>query len=125
MRSTILLIFLAAAPGPSTPTVDAGSPVLSPTAPSPISAEMCSQDSECEVTNFAGCCACPQCSLGPPRARTRAGLRAERDRCAVTECGMGVCAIAGMCPPGESADHFRARCVDGRCALKRVAAPRH
>ncbi len=84
-----------------------------------IVVDPCDADDDCLVTNFPGCCACPQCSIGPPTARSREGQRRAEAVCAVASCDAGHCAAAGMCPPGESADHFVARCRDRRCVAER------
>jgi hypothetical protein len=106
---------------------DAGAPGSSarppPAAPripaSPADPDTCQGDADCVVTNFAGCCACPQCSIGPPRALSRAALRAEQEGCKDAVCNTARCGVAGICPPGEDASRFAARCRDGACRLER------
>ncbi|MBP6838712.1 MAG: hypothetical protein KA190_15565 [Kofleriaceae bacterium] len=97
----------APAPGPGTTpaTTSAG--------------DTCAVDADCVVTNFAGCCACPQCAVVDPRPRSRAALAAEQAACP-SPCPFSmVCATGGMCPPGEPSDHFVARCQAAVCAAVR------
>jgi hypothetical protein len=84
-----------------------------------IDATHCASDDECVVSNFPGCCACPQCSQGEPRAWNRTGLEQLQANCAHQECdNENMCAIGGMCPPGEDAAHFSALCRNGTCTLR-------
>jgi hypothetical protein len=78
---------------------------------------VCDHDDDCMVTNFAGCCACPQCQVAPPYPITRAQEQLEEHKCEVVDCSMGQCGAAGMCPPGEAASHFVAHCVDHACTM--------
>jgi hypothetical protein len=77
--------------------------------------DSCASDDECLVTNFAGCCACPQCAVGPPIARSRSAEHVAEAACAAASCSMGMCNLAGACPPGETGDHFAAHCRAGVC----------
>jgi len=79
----------------------------------------CATDADCVVTNFPGCCACPQCSKGPPRALTAAALAAEQANCQTVTCEPDTCGLAGMCPPGEDASKFVGRCRASECVLQR------
>lgn len=81
--------------------------------------EPCRVDADCVATNFAGCCACPQCRVAEPHARNRDNLAKEVEDCAVVECSLAVCNLGGMCPPGEDANHFRAVCQKTDCVLVR------
>lgn len=87
--------------------------------PADATATTCATDADCVVTNFAGCCACPQCSKAAPRALTRAALAAEEAKCQVVRCNTAMCDTAGMCPPGEDAAKFVGRCRANACALER------
>jgi hypothetical protein len=102
----------AAAAGPTpAPAIDAtAAPVAGSTS--------CDRDDDCIVTNFAGCCACPQCQVADPHPVTRAQEKLREASCAVVDCDMGPCNIGGMCPPGEDAAHFVAHCVDHACTMQ-------
>src|SRR5512143_2010285 len=105
-------------PPPSTPVAPAPEPA--PAAPATAIPTQCTSDADCVATNFAGCCACPQCSQAEPQAVLRAALEHQQAECARTPChNEAMCGIAGMCPPGADAAHFVARCRDGACALDR------
>ena len=119
----------APAPAPSPPVVTAVDAAIAmtptdapiaPTAPA-VGSTSCDRDDECIVSNFAGCCACPQCQVADPHAVTRAQEKLREDSCAVVDCDMHMCNVAGMCPPGETAAHFSPRCVDHACTMTRVA----
>ncbi|MBX3160222.1 MAG: hypothetical protein KF773_29940 [Deltaproteobacteria bacterium] len=92
-------------PSPSSPSTEAAAP-----------GDACTRDADCVVTNFAGCCACPQCSVGAPTARSLAELARAQDQCKVMRCNTTVCDLAGACPPGEAADRFAPVCRAGTCA---------
>lgn len=79
----------------------------------------CATDADCIVTNFPGCCACPQCAKGPPRALTTSELAAEQANCITVTCEPNACARAGICPPGEDASRFVGRCRATACELER------
>lgn len=106
---------------PATNTNPANPPVTNgSSSPTPAStSDKCATDADCVVTNFPGCCACPQCSKAEPRALTNAALAAEQKKCTVVRCNMAICNTAGMCPPGEDASHFVARCRAGECDMDR------
>jgi hypothetical protein len=57
--------------------------------------------------------------MGPPQAVNLNSLKAEQERCKTQACNESICAIAGMCPPGEEASHFKAFCHEGICGLKK------
>jgi hypothetical protein len=80
----------------------------------PVVVDPCDSDDDCVVTNFPGCCACPECA--PPTARSREGARRAEAVCATTTCPANVC--AEPCPH-ETADHFVARCRDRACTAER------
>lgn len=105
---------VAATPAPSARAMAADQ---APDVPSP--GDHCDRDADCVATNFPGCCACPQCSVASPVARSVSALRAAEAACRVAACDPDDCAVGGMCPPGEPASHFRARCVDHACVLVR------
>jgi hypothetical protein len=113
-------------PAPAPPVaaaIDAAFATPAPDAPpappsAAVSGTTCDHDDDCMVTNFAGCCACPQCQVAAPHPITRAQEKLEEDKCAVASCDMGHCGAAGMCPPGEAASHFVARCVDHACTMQ-------
>jgi hypothetical protein len=94
-------------------------PHSSPRPPSGPATTVCVTDADCVVTNFPGCCACPQCSKGPPRALTAPALAEEQDSCQTVKCDLNRCALAGMCPPGEDASKFVGRCRASECVLER------
>jgi hypothetical protein len=105
------------APGP-TPTHAVPMPVPVPVPDaSPAGSTSCDRDDDCIVSNFAGCCACPQCSVAAPHPVTRAQEKLRQASCAVVDCDMGPCNVGGMCPPGEDASHFVAHCVDHACTM--------
>ncbi|MFO1518792.1 MAG: hypothetical protein U1F57_03875 [bacterium] len=119
------LIFLTAFfPLKGMAQVPSSSPATSKPAPWAVEESSCRQDADCEVTNFPGCCACPQCWKGPPRAVNRDWLKLQQNICAVASCDGSHCNIAGMCPPGEDASHFTARCKAAECALERKESKR-
>ena len=96
------------------------SPAVVATPDAPSTSDLgCDRDDDCVVTNFAGCCACPQCSVAAPHVQNRTAADLDQRRCAVASCDAGMCGAAGMCPPGESASHFAARCRDHVCAMER------
>lgn len=129
MRSALIVAAVIAgcshaAPAPSAPP--AGDPVV--TAPTPgdgascaaspdvaSAGDACAADADCVVTNFPGCCACPQCATAAPVARSRAAAAQAEAACAVASCDASACDVAGMCPPGEPAAHFTPRCCAGAC----------
>lgn len=120
------------APAPSAPpggdpaarAPSPGSGDACPASPDVMSAgDACAADADCVVTNFPGCCACPQCSTADPVARSRTAAAQAEAVCAVTTCDASICAIAGMCRPGEPAAHFTPRCCGGACVGVR-ALPR-
>ncbi|MBL8624490.1 MAG: hypothetical protein JNK64_24495 [Myxococcales bacterium] len=123
------------APAPSAPP---GDPVVTAPPPSPppgsgdaclaspdvtSAGDACTADADCVVTNFPGCCACPQCSTADPVARSRTAAAQAEAACAAASCDASICAIAGMCRPGETAAHFTPRCCGGACVGVR-ALPR-
>ena len=77
--------------------------------------DACAGDADCVVTNFPGCCACPQCAIADPVARSRTAAAQAEAACAVASCDASVCGVAGMCPPGEPAADFTPRCCAGAC----------
>jgi mono/diheme cytochrome c family protein len=86
----------------------------------PAGTDECARDDDCVVTNFAGCCACPQCSSAAPYATTQQKLAADQATCAKVDCAPSPeCDVGGMCPPSEPAENFVARCRDRRCAADR------
>jgi hypothetical protein len=100
----------APSPPPPTPTTPASPP------PGVTSqGDACTTDADCVVTNWAGCCACPQCSVADPTARSTSALAAEQQQCAVMRCDLNICNIAGMCPPGEAAELFTPVCRANVC----------
>jgi hypothetical protein len=114
------------------PVNSAASPITTPsaTAPTPAptnkrplpgnpSGTACAVDSDCVVTNFPGCCACPQCSKAPPRALPASSLAAQQAQCQTVACSLNICSLAGMCPPGEDASKFLAHCRANVCVLER------
>ena len=119
MRSLVALVVAACGPATTQPTgPGAGNLTPAPadmhqtfTAPG----DACTADADCVVTNFPGCCACPQCSVGRPTARSRSALATAEQVCTVAECDGHACDVGGMCPPGESADHFVPHCTAGTC----------
>jgi hypothetical protein len=120
----IVLLLIAAchraaapAPAPAVPPVPDASPSAM-AVPAPTSADdTCAHDDDCLVTNFPGCCACPQCSKGQPQPRSRGAEKIAEAACAAASCDMHMCDLGGMCPPGEDAGHFVARCRAGTCAM--------
>ena len=102
----------APAPAPAPQPIDAAVPTATDIA---TGGDACTADADCIVTNFAGCCACPQCAIGQPVARSRDAEQKAEQVCTVVECDRRACDIGGMCPPGEAADHFVARCADRVC----------
>ncbi|MCC6528117.1 MAG: hypothetical protein IT373_36055 [Polyangiaceae bacterium] len=96
-------------------------PLAAAVPPSP--GDACAADDDCVATNFPGCCACPQCASGEPHARSREAARRAEAACALASCDLTICAVAGMCPPGEPAAHFAARCQAGACVLERRTPP--
>ena len=126
MRVTLLFALASCyrepAPAPAvTPTPS--EPTPAPTQPAPAVSvdeiDRCAADSDCVVTNFAGCCACPQCSVGEPTARTTKALAHATQQCQVVRCDGTRCQTAGACPPGESADLFTPVCRDSVCVAVR------
>jgi hypothetical protein len=117
MRSILVLVVLAACHGaaPSSPVVVAAPPDAISTGET-----RCDRDGDCVVTNFAGCCACPQCAVAAPHVLNRAAADLDVRRCEVASCDASVCGAAGACAPGESASHFVARCRDHACAMQRA-----
>lgn len=120
MRGAILiLVGLTACPASPTPAPTPSSPAPTPT-PTPTetaeltSTDACTTDSDCVVTNFAGCCACPGCQQGAPSARSTASLTAAQQQCAVIRCDMDRCKTM-LCKPGELADRFAAACRANVC----------
>lgn len=97
------------------PDVDDVAPADPDALPAETADDACSADDECLVTNWPGCCSCPQCSIGQPMARSRVGQQRAEAACAVASCDASICDIAGMCPPGEDASHFVPRCRGGVC----------
>ena len=111
------------APGPA-PAPGAQAPVAqAPVAPAPVApdtdsrlaGDSCTSDTDCTVSNWPGCCACPQCSTGEPIARSTAGLAAARDQCKLVRCNTSICDLAGACPPGQDASAFVPTCRAGTC----------
>ena len=84
--------------------------------------DACTADADCLVTNFPGCCACPQCSTADPVARSRTAAAQAEAACAAASCDASICDVAGMCPPGEPAAHFTPRCCAGVCVGARAVA---
>jgi len=124
MRALLVCIAIAACRGeheqdPVAPAKLTPAAPASPAAPSDDGRDACANDGDCVVTNFAGCCACPQCSSEPPYAISQLALQRDQSRCARVDCNMDQCNVGGMCPPGEPADHFVARCRDRRCVAER------
>jgi hypothetical protein len=118
MRWAVTLIAVAACHGkPVVAPAPAPAPDAAPAPPLSTHDTGCATDDDCMVTNFAGCCACPQCSVGQPHAISKAAEAKAEDVCTVVECDMGPCNLGGMCPPGEDASHFAARCVDHACSM--------
>ena len=74
------------------------------------------------MTNFPGCCACPQCSTADPVARSRTAAAQAEAACAAASCDASICDVAGMCPPGEPAARFVPRCCAGVCVGVRAVA---
>jgi hypothetical protein len=74
--------------------------------------ESCTTAADCEVTTFAGCCACSD----EPRAVSRAALAKRTDVCAVVECK---CAGDCRCPRVADPRAFEAVCTHGRCEARR------
>jgi hypothetical protein len=108
----VVLAACGAHPAPAPATAPA------PVTPAPIEpaiGDTCTADADCVVTNFPGCCACPQCNVAQPRARSKSELAREQQTCTVVECDMHACDIGGMCPPGEDAAHFTAHCTNQVC----------
>jgi hypothetical protein len=110
-------------PPPAAPAVEeprASTPeTVGRTEPAALDPVRCTSDADCVVSNFAGCCACPQCAQGAPRALNAAALRQEQEGCPRDCNNAGMCGLAGMCPPGEDAAHFAAPCRAGSCVLER------
>ena len=105
-RALAALALLGGLGGIACATGHAVDPALEPD-PQP-----CATDADCEVTGFAGCCACD----GEPRAFNRAALAQRRDICAVVECACnGDC----RCPSVADPRAFQAVCMQGRCAAAR------
>ncbi len=110
----------AVAPVPAVAPTPAPVPAPPALAPDPDGRTTCVGDTDCVATNWAGCCSCPQCSVGEPQAYSRDGLRRAEAACAAASCGnQRDCDLGGMCPPGESAANFDPRCRAGRCVLVR------
>ncbi len=104
-------------------TVDAATAVAAVAPlPHPSSLELhpggggqCTRDDECTVTNASpDCCAC--CAV-PPRSITKVDLVRERGECATKKVKCAKC--DALCKPTESAESFRAVCVDGACDAAR------
>ena len=73
----------------------------------------CASDDDCEVTNFAGCCAC---CPGAPRALPKAKLADQKGRCASAECA--ACSERVTCNHVDDAKAFVGACKDGTCTAK-------
>ncbi|MBK7076713.1 MAG: hypothetical protein IPH44_30915 [Myxococcales bacterium] len=112
-----------AAPAPSAPPAGGGADAC-PAAPGDTmsAGDACTADADCLVTNFPGCCACPQCSTADPVARSRTAAAQAEAACAAASCDASICDVAGMCPPGEPAAHFTPRCCAGVCVGARAVA---
>ncbi|MGE0398014.1 MAG: hypothetical protein AB7T06_15040 [Kofleriaceae bacterium] len=126
-RFVPLLFVLAACPAspppPSpTPTPTEPTPTPTPTEPTPTpspsaeltSADACTADADCTISNFAGCCACPGCDVGPPTAHSTTALAAAQQQCQAVRCNMDRCKTL-LCKPGEPAANFTAACQNNVC----------
>jgi hypothetical protein len=74
----------------------------------------CAADADCEVTNFAGCCACCESTA---HAVPVLALSQQRSHCGVKECA--ACSTNIACASIERAEGYVARCKDGTCAAVR------
>jgi hypothetical protein len=124
----LVLLFLACPGNQSQPTKKV-EPTPSPTLPkkpvvpgTPAIAsdiksygDRCESDADCLITTFNGCCACPQCSIGEPAARSRIEQKRAEEVCGIATCDMKICDVAGMCLPGEAAGKFLAKCSNEQC----------
>jgi len=72
----------------------------------------CSADADCEVTNFAGCCACCESTA---HAVPAIALSQQRAHCAIKDCEIA-CSSNIQCAKIERAAAFVAHCKDGTCA---------
>ncbi|MEM9692003.1 MAG: hypothetical protein AAGA56_05640 [Myxococcota bacterium] len=75
--------------------------------------ERCTEDSDCVVTDFPGCCACCNCST--PYAMNAQSLQKQKDNCALVEC-VEVCDEECLGCPFEPLG--RAQCDAGRCTRR-------
>ena len=74
--------------------------------------EPCQTAADCEITDFSGCCACPQ----EPRAVNRSALAERTDVCTVVDCKcVGNC----TCPRVADPRAFAPVCTHERCEMIR------
>jgi len=123
MLRAVLLVVVAAcsgAPASHEPPVATG---RGSSAPPPASAgsearsegDACTRDADCVVTNFAGCCACPQCAVGEATARSREAQTRAEEKCQLVRCNLHRCQGEVACPPAEDAALFEPKCRDAKC----------
>src|SRR5262245_34699125 len=68
----------------------------------------CNADGDCEITTFAGCCAC---CPAEPHAVPKGKLEQQKQRCAGADCA--TCSERIDCPKSPGVAAFTPRCKDG------------
>jgi hypothetical protein len=83
----------------------------------------CRRDDECMISSFVGCCGA--CCPRAPFATSRQNDKAQRDRCAIIDCGAPRCADV-KCEKVVAPNQLRAICDRGSCkAVPARVEPEH